>query len=182
MEKSVGKVVPPFEMKIVDEERQEVTTGTLGELAFRGPNVMKGYLNDQKNTRAVLDAEGWYYTSDLGHVDEEGYIYLAGRSSEMFKTGGENVFPREVEEVLENHPAVLFAAVMGVPDDLYQEVGHGFVMLKPGQEVDAASLKAHAKGHLANFKVPKEVYIVSELPLLPNGKVNKIALRATLDT
>ena len=182
MERSVGKVVPPFEMKIVDDERQEVPTGTLGELAFRGPNVMKGYLNDQKNTRAVLDEEGWYYTSDLGYIDEDGYIYLAGRSSEMFKTGGENVFPREVEEVLENHPAVLFAAVMGVPDDLYQEVGHGFVMLKPGQEVDAAALKAHAKGHLANFKVPKHFTIQSELPLLPNGKVNKMALRATLNT
>jgi acyl-CoA synthetase (AMP-forming)/AMP-acid ligase II len=181
MERSVGRVVPPFEMKIVDDERNEVPQGTLGELAFRGPCVMKGYLNNPKTTREVLDADGWYYTSDLGHVDQDGYIYLAGRSSEMYKTGGENVFPREIEEVLEGHPAVLFAAVMGVPDDLYQEVGHGFVMLKPGQDVDGESLRLHCKEHLANFKVPKKFTIDKELPLLPNGKVNKVALRATLE-
>lgn len=181
MTRSVGRVVPPFEMKIVDEERNEVPTGTLGELAFRGPCVMAGYLNDPKNTRAVKDADGWYYTSDLGHVDEDGYIYLAGRSSEMYKSGGENVFPREVEEVLESHPAVLFAAVIGVPDEMYQEVGHGFIMLKPGQEVEAEALRAHCKEHLANFKVPKQFTIRPELALLPNGKVNKVALRKELD-
>ncbi len=181
MERSVGKVVPPFEMKIVDEDRKEVPTGTLGELAFRGAIVMKGYLNDPKNTRKVLDADGWYYTSDLGRVDEEGYIYLSGRSSEMYKTGGENVFPREIEEVMESHPAVLFAAVIGVTDELYQEVGHGFVMLKPGQEVESETLRSHCKAHLANFKVPKKFTIRKELPLLPNGKVNKMALRASLE-
>jgi acyl-CoA synthetase (AMP-forming)/AMP-acid ligase II len=143
---------------------------------------MKGYLNDPKNTRSVLDDDGWYYTSDLGHIDEEGYIYLAGRSSEMYKSGGENVFPREVEEVLESHPAVLFAAVIGVPDDMYQEVGHGFIMLKPGQTVDEETLRAHCKEHLANFKVPKKFTIRPELALLPNGKVNKMALRKTLST
>ncbi len=182
MTRSVGRVVPPFEMKIVDDDRKEVPQGTLGELAFRGPSVMKGYLNDPKNTRNVMDADGWYYTSDLGHVDEDGYIYLSGRSSEMYKTGGENVFPREVEEVLESHPAVLFAAVIGVADELYQEVGHGFVMLKPGQTVDAETLRAHCKEHLANFKVPKKYTIKPELALLPNGKVNKVALRKSLDS
>jgi len=181
MTRSVGRVVPPFEMKIVDDGRKEVPAGTLGELAFRGPNVMRGYLNDPKTTRSVLDEEGWYYTSDLGHVDGDGYIYLAGRSSEMYKSGGENVFPREIEEVLENHPAVLFAAVVGVPDDLYQEVGHAFIMLKPGQEVDADTLREHCKAHLANFKVPKKFTIRPELALLPNGKVNKVALRASLN-
>jgi acyl-CoA synthetase (AMP-forming)/AMP-acid ligase II len=180
MLKSVGRIVPPFELKIVDAARQPVATGVVGELAVRGPSVMKGYLNNPRATREVLDAEGWYYTSDLGWVDDEGYIFLSGRSSEMYKSGGENVFPREVEEVLESHPAVLFAAVLGVPDPLYQEAGHGFVMLKPGRTVDAAELRDHCKHHLANFKVPKHFTIESALPLLPNGKVNKVALRARM--
>lgn len=180
MARSVGRIVPPFELRIVDPERNEVPAGTVGELAVRGPSVMKGYLNNPRATRDVLDADGWYYTSDLGHVDEEGYIYLAGRSSEMYKSGGENVFPREIEEVLEDHPAVLFAAVLGVQDELYGEVGHSFVMLKPGQEVDEESLRAHCKAHLANFKVPKRFSIQENLPLLPNGKVNKVALREVL--
>lgn len=182
MAKSVGKIVPPFEIKIVDAHRQPVALGTIGELAVRGPSVMKGYLNNPKATREVLDADGWYYTSDLGWMDQEGYIFLSGRSSEMFKTGGENVFPREIEEVLESHPAVLFAAVLGVTDDLYQEVGHGFVMLKSGQTVDERALRDHCKQHLANFKVPKKFTIEMVLPLLPNGKVNKMALRAQLNS
>jgi len=182
MAKSVGKVVPPFELKIVDAGRNPVAAGTVGELAVRGPSVMKGYLNNPKATREVLDNEGWYYTSDLGWVDEDGYIFLSGRSSEMYKSGGENVFPREIEEVLESHPAVLFAAVLGISDPLYQEAGHGFVMLKAGQSVDAHVLREHCKLHLANFKVPKKFTIDSALPLLPNGKVNKMALRGRLNT
>ena len=180
MSKSVGKIVPPFELKIVDEGRKELPIGEVGELAVRGPSVMKGYLNNPKATRGVLDEEGWYYTSDLGRIEDDGYIYLAGRSSEMYKTGGENVFPREIEEVLESHPSVLFAAVLGVKDEVYDEVGHGFVMLKPGQQADIESLRAHCKEHLANFKVPKRFSIQDQLPLLPNGKVNKVALRQTL--
>jgi acyl-CoA synthetase (AMP-forming)/AMP-acid ligase II len=182
MAKSVGRTAPPFELRIVDENRQPLPCGSVGELAVRGPSVMKGYLNNPKATREVLDGEGWYYTSDLGWVDEDGYIYLSGRSSEMYKSGGENVFPREIEEVLESHPAVLFAAVLRIPDPLYQEAGHGFVMLKPGQSVDAATLREHCKLHLANFKVPKKFTIDNVLPLLPNGKVNKMALRARIDT
>ena len=100
----------------------------------------------------------------------------------MLIRGGENVFPREIEEVLESHPAVLFAAVLGVADPLYQEAGHGFVMLKAGQSVDAHALREHCKLHLANFKVPKKFTIDSALPLLPNGKVNKMALRGRLNS
>lgn len=180
MSKSVGRIAPPFEFKVVDEDRNEVPVGEVGELAVRGPSVMKGYLNNPKVTREVIDREGWYYTSDLCHVDGEGYIFLAGRSSEMYKTGGENVFPREIEEVLESHPAVLFAAVLGVKDALYSEVGHSFVTLKPGKQTDEEELRQHCKAHLANFKVPKRFTIQESLPLLPNGKVNKMALRQAL--
>lgn len=180
MAKSVGRIVPPFELKIVDVDRNAVAPGAVGELAVRGPSVMKGYLNNPKVTREVLDDEGWYYTSDLGWVDKDGYIFLSGRSSEMYKTGGENVFPREIEEVLESHPAVLFAAVLGIKDDLYDEVGHSFVMIKPGKQATEEELRAHCKAHLANFKVPKRFTIQDQLPLLPNGKVNKVALRQVL--
>lgn len=178
--KAAGKVVAPFEMKIVDENREEVPLGTIGEIVMRGPSTLKGYLNNPTATQAVLDEDGWYYTSDLGYTDENGYLYISGRSSEMFKTGGENVFPREIEEKLEQHPAVLFAAVIGIPDDLYQEVGQAFIMLKPGQETTDEELRTYCKDQLANFKVPKVFDIRPMLPLLPNGKVNKMALKKEL--
>lgn len=178
--KSAGKIVPPFELRIVDDARKEVPLGEIGEMAIRGPILMKGYLNNPAATAAVLDDEGWYYTSDQGHMDADGYVYISGRKSEMYKSGGENVFPREIEDVLEGHPAVLFAAVIGVADDLYQEVGHAFVMLKPGQTATSEDLRAYCKERLANFKVPKSFDLQAQLPLLPNGKVNKMALRKEL--
>jgi acyl-CoA synthetase (AMP-forming)/AMP-acid ligase II len=180
LSRTAGKVVAPFEMRIVDENRNDVPQGTVGEIAMRGPSIMKGYLNNATATAAVIDADGWFYTSDLGYLDEEDNLVISGRSSEMFKTGGENVFPREVEDVLESHPAVLFAAVIGVPDELYQEVGHAFIMMKPGQESTGDALRAYCKERLANFKVPKHFDLRPVLPLLPNGKVNKMALKREL--
>lgn len=179
--KSAGRVVEPFELKIIDDDGNALPAGVVGEIVMRGPIVMKGYLNNPAATAEVLDAEGWYHTRDLGYLDDKGYLFISGRKSEMFKTGGENVFPREIEDVLEGHPAVLFAAVIGVPDDLYQEVGHAFVMLKPGQEVGEAELRAFCKERLANFKVPKSFDIRPQLPLLANGKVNKMALRQEMN-
>ncbi len=178
--KSVGRIVSPFEVKVVDANREAVPVGTVGELAFRGPIVMKGYFKNPATTNQVIDSEGWYYTSDLGCLAEDGNIYIAGRSSEMFKSGGENVFPREVEDVLESHPGVLFSAVLGVPDAVYDEVGHAFIMLKPGMSVNEDDLRSHARERLANFKVPKKYDIRPMLPLLANGKVNKMALKKEL--
>jgi len=178
--KSVGKAAPPYEIRIVNEHRESVPAGKIGELAFRGPVVMKGYLNAPVQTAEAIDEQGWYYTKDLAWMDAEGNIFLAGRSSEMYKSGGENVFPREIEDVLEEHPAVLFAAVMGIPDNLFGEVGHAFVVLKPGQSVTGEVLQRHCRAHLATFKVPKHIEIRPQLPLLPSGKVNKLALRREL--
>lgn len=179
--KGAGRIVPPFEMRIVDEQRQPLPHGEIGEIAIRASCVMRGYLNNPEATAAVIDDEGWYYSSDLGWVNDAGDLFITGRRSEMFKTGGENVFPREIEDVLEQHPAVLFAAVIGVPDELYSEVGHAFIMLKPGQETAEEELRAHCKSKLANFKVPKRFDIRPALPLLPNGKVNKVALKGALE-
>lgn len=175
--KTAGRIAPPFELKIVDGGRQELPDGEIGEIAVRGPFMFKGYLNKPEATAEVLDKEGWYYTSDLAFRDKRGYITITGRKSEMFKTGGENVYPREIEDVLETHSSVLFSAVIGVPDELYQEVGWAFVMPMPGKEVTEEELREQCRAKLANFKVPKRFIIRPLLPLLASGKVNKLALK-----
>jgi acyl-CoA synthetase (AMP-forming)/AMP-acid ligase II len=175
--KTAGKIAHPFELKIVDKERRALPAGEIGEIAVRGSFLMKGYYNKPEETAKVIDADGWYYTTDLAFQDESGYIHITGRLSEMFKTGGENVYPREVEEVIETHPAVLFAAVLGVPDETYQEVGWAFVMPTPGQNATEEELRDLCKSSLANFKVPKRFFIRPLLPLLASGKVNKMELK-----
>ncbi len=174
---SAGKTVAPFELIIVDESHREVPDGQIGEIAVRGLLMFKEYLNKPEETAAAIDEKGWFYTNDLAHKDESGYLYITGRKSEMFKTGGENVYPREIEEVLESHPGVLFAAVIGVPDALFQEVGWAFIMRRPGTEATEEELLALCKERLVNFKMPKKFFLRSELPLLPTGKVNKVALK-----
>jgi acyl-CoA synthetase (AMP-forming)/AMP-acid ligase II len=175
---TAGKIAEPFELKITGPDRKEVSDGVVGEIAVRGPFLMKGYYNDLAATEKVIDRDGWYYSLDLGFRDPEGYIHLTGRSSEMFKSGGENIYPREVEEVIESNDAVLFAAVIAVPDAVFQEVGWAFAMLQPGKEVTAENLSEFCKGKLVNFKVPKRFFVRHILPLLPNGKVDKVALKA----
>ncbi len=175
--RTAGKIAEPFELKIVDPDRNELPDGTVGEIAVRGSFLMKGYFNNPDATSRVLDEEGWYYTSDLARRDERGYIYIAGRSTEMFKSGGENVYPREVEDAIETHPAVLFASVISVPHEIFQEVGWAYVMPNPGQEVSEEELHGMCKERLANFKVPKRFFVRPTLPLLPNGKVDKVSLR-----
>jgi acyl-CoA synthetase (AMP-forming)/AMP-acid ligase II len=138
---------------------------------------MKRYGNQPELTAGVLDKDGWYHTGDLARMDSTGSLILSGRASEMYKTGGENVFPREIEAVLETHPSVLFAAVIGVPDPLYQEVGRAFIMTKSGRQTSAEELREHCRKQLANFKVPKSFDIRPALPLLAIGKVNKQALK-----
>lgn len=175
--KTAGKIAPPFELKIVDDKRRELPNGLVGEIAVRGAFLFKEYLNKPEATAEVLDDEGWYYTSDLASRDNRGYITISGRKSEMFKTGGENVYPREIEEILEAQGAILFAAVIGVPDEIYQEVGWAFAMTFPGKEVTEEELREFCKSRLANYKVPKKFIIRPLLPLLANGKVDKLALK-----
>ena len=180
--KSAGRIAPPFEVKIVDETRNEVPDGRIGEIAVRGEFLMKGYFNNPEATAAVIDEQGWYYTSDLASKNADGYIYIAGRSSEMYKSGGENVYPREIEDLIETHPAVLFAAVIGVPDEIYQEVGWAYAMLKPGQQASEEELRQLCREKLANFKVPKRFFVRPLLPMLASGKVDKMALKKEAET
>jgi acyl-CoA synthetase (AMP-forming)/AMP-acid ligase II len=175
--KTAGAAPEPFELRIVDRERQELPDGQIGEIAVRGPFLMQGYLNRPQDTAAVIDDQGWYYTGDLAARDARGYITIAGRLSEMFKTGGENVYPREIEELLESHDKVLFAAVIAAPDDLYQEVGWAYVMPMPGQTVAAEELEALCRSKMANYKVPKRIFVRELLPLLASGKVDKQVLK-----
>jgi acyl-CoA synthetase (AMP-forming)/AMP-acid ligase II len=149
----------------------------IGEIALRGPFMFTRYWNMPEETARVLDSEGWYYTGDLAYKDERGYIHITGRTTEMFKSGGENVYPREVEEVIELDPAVLFAAVISVPDEMYQEVGWAYIMLQPGGETTEAALEELCRKKLANYKVPKRFFIRQSLPLLANGKIDKAALK-----
>lgn len=175
--RTAGKVAEPFELKIVGPNREELPDGEVGEIAVRGPFLMKGYFRNPGATAQAIDEEGWYYTSDLARKDDKGYIRIAGRSTEMFKSGGENVYPREVEDAIETHPTVLFASVISVPHEIFQEVGWAYVMPNPGQEISEEELNGVCKEKLANFKVPKRFFVKPMLPLLPNGKVDKLALR-----
>ncbi|MBW7864021.1 MAG: acyl--CoA ligase [Candidatus Hydrogenedentes bacterium] len=172
----VGRVYDNCEIKIVGADRMEVPAGTQGEIAVRGPVLMKGYLNKSQLTAEVMDGGGWFYTRDAGYLDEEGRLYICGRLSEMYKSGGENVHPSEVEAVLDAHPKVMFSAVVGMPDALYDEVGHAFVMPHPGEELTVEELRLYCRDSLAAYKIPKGFTICPELPLLPNGKVDKKGL------
>lgn len=173
---STGPVYSTCEMRIVDEQRNPLPPGQIGEIAVRGPVVMKGYLNDLLQTADVLDALGWYYTHDLGNMDEKGNLTLHGRRTDMFKTGGENVFPSEIEMALESHPDILFAAIVAVPDEVFSEVAHAHVMAVPGSKVTEEQLFQWCRDRLAHFKIPHRVFFYPALPLLANGKVDKMKL------
>ncbi|HEY6790694.1 MAG TPA: long-chain fatty acid--CoA ligase, partial [Trebonia sp.] len=159
----------------------EVTPGEIGEIAIRGHNVMKGYWNRPDATAAVT-RDGWFRTGDLARLDEDGFYYIVDRKKDMIIRGGYNVYPREVEEVLYEHPAVLEAAVVGVPHPaLGEEVGAA-VSLRPGMSATAEELREHVRQRVAAYKYPRHVWLVDELPKGPTGKVLKRAIVIPSDT
>jgi acyl-CoA synthetase (AMP-forming)/AMP-acid ligase II len=174
---TVGRVAPTYEVRIADADGRPVADGETGEVLVRGPCVMAGYFGRPEATAAAIDAAGWLHTGDLGRLDGSGRLRLAGRLRDMFKSGGYNVYPREIETVLEAHPAVTLAAVVAAPDALYHEVGCAFLTRKPGLSLDGADIAAFCRERLANYKVPKTFIIRDELPMLAIGKVDKAALR-----
>ena len=166
------------DVRVLNEHGQEVPTGEVGEVVVRGPNVMKGYWNKPEQTADVLK-DGAYWTGDLGYMDDEGYVFLVDRSKDMIVSGGENVYGTEVEEVLYKHPAVLEAAVFGVPDEQWGEAVHATVVLREGMDADAGELIAHCKTQIGGYKVPKGIDIQTEpLPKSGPGKILKRELRA----
>jgi len=178
---SIGTPIDGVEMRLVDEQRHEVAPGEVGEIAIRGHNVMKGYWNRPEATAEAIDEDGWFYTGDIGRVDEDGYFFIVDRKKELIIRGGYNVYPREIEEVLYEHPAVLEAAVIGVPHaELGEEVGAA-VTRKPGAEVSTDELREHVKGQVAAYKYPRHVWFVDELPKGPTGKILKREIKAPAD-
>jgi HIP---CoA ligase len=137
---------------------------------------MLGYCDEPAATAEAIDADGWLHTGDVGRLDQEGYLTVTGRIKEVFQTGGFNVYPVEVEQLLASHPMIIEAAVIGVPDDRLGEVGHAFVVPAPGRSPAAQDVIAFARERIANFKVPRAVTVVSELPHTPLGKVQKFRL------
>ena len=160
------------EMRVVDEEGREVGDGELGEIVLRGENILKGYY---KNEAATTDAfrNGWFHTGDVGYRDADGFYYIVDRKSDMVIRGGENIYPREIDEVLYQHPAVAAAATVGVPDPLFGEEVAAFVVLKEGKEATEPELIAHCRAHLADYKCPKSVRFVGDIPKGPTGKLLK---------
>ncbi len=173
---SLGWPAPDVELRLADGANREVAEGAIGEIQLRGDFVMTGYWNLPDATAQTIDAEGWLHTGDLGRREADGRLVFSGRIKEMFKSGGYNVYPREVEIAIECHPDVGTAAVVPVADPRFGEVGHAFVSARSGAALSAESLERHCRDRIANYKVPKRFYIVTEFPALPNGKVDKRAL------
>ncbi|MFA1538419.1 FadD3 family acyl-CoA ligase [Actinomadura monticuli] len=171
-----GRAIADVEVKIVDEKGEPVPAGTDGEILVRGYNVMKGYLDDPEATAEAI-RDGWLDTGDRGRLDERGNLAITGRTKEMFVVGGFNVYPAEVEDALARHDAVAESGVIGVPDQRMGEVGRAYVRLRPGREATADELIAHCRERLANFKVPREVVFVDDLPKTASGKVRRVELR-----
>ncbi len=163
-----GRPIAEFELAIAD--------GT-GEVLLRGPNVMLGYLDDPDATAKAIDADGWLHTGDIGSLDEHGNLRITDRLKDMYICGGFNVYPAEIEQVLARLDGVADSAVIGVPDDRLGEVGKAFVVIRPGAELDEQAVIAHAREHLANFKIPRSVAFIDVLPRNPGGKVVKPQLR-----
>jgi len=173
---AVGRAVPLVEGRVADAQGRVVPQGTVGEIQFKGPGVTPGYWRQPEATRAAF-IDGWLRTGDLGRQDEDGVLYLIDRAKDMFISGGENVYPAEVENVLSNFPEIAQAAVIGVPDATWGEVGKAIIVLRADAKIDAAQIIARCRGLIAPYKIPKSVEIVSELPLSAQGKVQKNELR-----
>ena len=170
---SIGTPIDGVEMKVVDDDGGEVAQGEIGEIVIRGHNIMKCYWNRPEATAEAIRDDGWFHSGDMAKVDEDGYFFIVDRKKELIIRGGYNVYPREVEEVLYEHPAVQEAAVVGVPDEaLGEEVGAA-VVLKKGAEVEADELKAYVKEQVAAYKYPRHLWFLDELPKGPTGKILK---------
>lgn len=174
---SIGLSLKNQEMKILDANGRELPRGETGEIAVKGENVMKGYWNNPEATLKTI-RNGWLYTGDLGYQDQDGFFFIVGRSKEMIIRGGENIYPKEVEEALYRHPAILEAAVIGLPNERWGEEVAAFVVLKEGQGLNAKDIREFIKDKIADYKIPRRIEIVRSLPKTATGKIQKLKLRA----
>jgi fatty-acyl-CoA synthase len=174
---TVGRIHPHLQVKVVDPQGRVVARGSQGELLTRGYSVMKGYWQDPERTREAIDDAGWMHTGDLATLDDEGYCNITGRLKDMLIRGGENIFPREIEEFLYRHPQVQAVQVFGVPDKKYGEEVCAWLQLKPGTTVTEDEIREFCRGQIAHHKIPRYVRFVSEFPMTVTGKVQKFVMR-----
>jgi len=175
---TVGCALPGIEVKVVNPETgEEVPPGVQGEVCARGYNVMKGYYKMPEATAAAIDADGWLHTGDLGVMDENGYLRITGRLKDMIIRGGENIYPREIEEFLYTHPQIKDVQVVGVPSEKYGEEVMAFIQLKEGAKVTPEEIKEFCKGKIARYKIPRYIQFVTSYPTTANGKIQKYKLR-----
>jgi fatty-acyl-CoA synthase len=175
---TVGQVQPHLEVKVVDPESGAIVApGVSGELCTRGYSVMHGYWDDAAKTAEAIDAQGWMHTGDLATMDAQGYVNIVGRIKDMVIRGGENIYPREIEEFLYRHPKVQDVQVVGIPDQKYGEELCAWVILRPGQVLSEEEIKAFCKGQIAHYKVPRHIRFVSSFPMTVTGKIQKFKIR-----
>lgn len=174
---SVGRIHPHAEVKLIDENGKTVPRGTQGELCTRGYLVMKGYWGDEERTADVLDGDGWMHTGDLGVIDEEGYCHITGRVKDMVIRGGENIYPREIEEFLFTHPDIQDVQIFGIPDEKFGEELCAWIRLKKGVEGDEKSITDFCDGQIAHYKIPRIIRFVEEYPMTVTGKIQKFEMR-----
>jgi fatty-acyl-CoA synthase len=177
---TVGRVHPHVQVKIIDADGRVTPRGIAGELLTRGYSVMRGYWDDAERTRETIDAGGWMHTGDLAVIDEQGYCNIVGRVKDMIIRAGENVYPREIEEFLYGHPAVMDVAVVGVPDAKYGEAVCACVRLRAGMSATEEDIREFCRGQIAHYKVPRYVRFVDDFPLTVTGKVQKFLIRERL--
>lgn len=175
---------PPIysDTRIVDNDNKPLPTGEKGEICLRGPNIMKGYWNRPEATAEAIDAEGWFHSGDVGYLDEDGFLFICDRLKDMVISGGENVYPAEVESALYKHEAIAEVAVIGLPDEKWGEAVTAVVALHKGQELSLEDLREFAGPLLARYKLPSRLHLVGELPRNPAGKVLKFVLKDELDS
>ena len=174
---TVGKPGPHLEVQIVDADNRVVPVGERGEICTRGYSVMKAYWDDEAETRNTIDSEGWLHSGDLGVMDEDGYVAVVGRIKDMVIRGGENIYPREVEEFLYSHPAIQEVQVFGIPDEKYGEQVCAWIKLQADGELDEAGVRDYCSGQIAHFKVPTRVCFVDSFPMTVTGKIQKFKMR-----
>ncbi|MBK8993926.1 MAG: AMP-binding protein [Gammaproteobacteria bacterium] len=174
---SVGRPAPHCEIRIVDAEGRTLPVGEKGEICCRGYAVMHGYWDDEERTRETIDAQGWLHSGDIGVMDAEGYVQVTGRIKDMIIRGGENIYPREVEEFLYTHPDIQDVQVFGVPDAKYGEQVCAWIRLRPGAALDADRLRDFCRERIAHFKVPRFIRFVDDFPMTVTGKVQKFRMR-----
>ena len=170
---SVGVPVFHCDMKIADDNNHEVENGVVGELMLRGPHIFSGYWDEPDETAKTIGSDGWVHTGDLAMRDDKGFYFITGRKKDMFISGGENIYPTEIEELLYKHPSILEAAVVGIPDEKWGEVGKAFIVLKPGKKLTSDEVISYLQGNLAKYKIPKLYEFRDDLPKSAAGKILK---------